>query len=300
MESLELSIQLINEKFNQHPQRLQHTLGVVEMASYLATMYHVDETKAKIAAYMHDYCKYDDTKEIEAYLSDEEKEECRKYPFLYHAYGSAYMYKKHIGKDEEIFQAIYNHVFGRPQMSLLESIIMIADYTEKNRKYENCIKCREILLSGRLNAAILFSLKKTIEFAISEGNEPHPKQLEVYREYLGKADKNMTLEEIILEALAKVKAENILAYNMKERSPFYDEMILCSVSSQRQATAAVSHIQEAAIQNGFQIRGIEGAETPWVLIDCNDVIVSIFTKEEREHFALEKIYMDIPVKKIEE
>lgn len=190
MESLELSKQLINEKFkNQHQQRLQHILGVAELAVYLAKKYKVDETKAEIAAYMHDYCKYDDTKEIEAYLSDEEKKECRKYPFLYHAYGSAYMYKKYVGNDEEVFQAIYNHVFGRPGMSLLESIIMIADYTEKNRRYENCVKCREILLSGRLNEAIRFSLEKTIEFAISEGNAPHPRQLEVYQEYLRKAER---------------------------------------------------------------------------------------------------------------
>ena len=50
----------------------------------------------------------------------------------------------------------------------------------------------------------------------------------------------------------------------------------------------------------YPIRAVEGMETAWVLIDCYSVIVSIFTKEEREHFALEKIYMDVPVKKIEE
>ena len=110
----------------------------------------------------------------------------------------------------------------------------------------------------------------------------------------------MTLEEVVLEALAKVKANDILVYNTKERSPFYDQMILCSVSSERQATAAISYLKEAAALNGYDIRGIEGAETAWVLVDLNDVIVSIFTKEEREHFALEKIYMDVPVKKIEE
>lgn len=109
----------------------------------------------------------------------------------------------------------------------------------------------------------------------------------------------MTLEEIILEDLAKVKATDILVYNMKERSPFYDQMILCSVSSERQATAVISYIKEDVEQGGYKIRSIEGAETPWVLIDCNDVIVSIFTKEEREHFAPEKIYMDVPVKRME-
>ena len=34
-------------------------------------------------------------------------------------------------------------------------------------------------------------------------------------------------------------------------------------------------------------------------IDLNDVIVSIFTKEERERVSLEKIYLDRPVERIE-
>lgn len=110
----------------------------------------------------------------------------------------------------------------------------------------------------------------------------------------------MTLEEIILDCLGKVKAHNILAYNMKERSPFYDEMILCSVDSERQATAAISYLKDEVTKGGYNIRNVEGANTPWVIVDCYDIVVSIFTKEEREHFSLEKIYMEIPCKKIEE
>ena len=43
----------------------------------------------------------------------------------------------------EIYNAIKYHVFGRPKMSLLEAIIMIADYTEENREYDTCIECRK-------------------------------------------------------------------------------------------------------------------------------------------------------------
>lgn len=110
----------------------------------------------------------------------------------------------------------------------------------------------------------------------------------------------MTLENAILEALGKVKATDILVYDMRGRSPFFDHMILCSVSSERQATASISYVKEACELNGYSVRSVEGAETPWVLIDCNDCIVSIFTKEEREHFAIEKIYMDVPHKLIED
>ncbi len=184
MESLELAKTLVLEKYKDtHKSRLEHILGVAEMAEELSKRYHADVEKAKIAAYMHDYCKYDSKEEIEPLLTAQEIEECREYPFLYHAYGSAYMYRKYIGTDEDIFAAIYNHVFGRPGMSLLETIIMIADYTEKNRKYPSCIACREILLAGRLEEAVWYSLKQMIDFAVSEGNRPHPRQLAVYEEY---------------------------------------------------------------------------------------------------------------------
>ena len=110
----------------------------------------------------------------------------------------------------------------------------------------------------------------------------------------------MELKEIIYECLGKVKAEDILEYDMKGLSPFYDTMILASVDSERRATAGVSYIEEEASKAGFKIRGIEGENTPWVLIDLNDVIVSIFTKEERERFSLEKIYLDYPCRKVED
>ena len=108
----------------------------------------------------------------------------------------------------------------------------------------------------------------------------------------------MTLEELVLDNLERIKAEDVLVYDMTGRSPFYDKMILCSVQSERQATAAISYIEEETVKNGYKVRSVEGANTSWVLIDCYDVIVSIFTREERNHFAVEKIYMDVPVKKV--
>ncbi|MBE6137545.1 MAG: HD domain-containing protein [Erysipelotrichaceae bacterium] len=190
MESLELAKRLVTEKYskvNEH--RLLHTLGVCDMANKLAIRYNVDSIKAMIAAYMHDYCKYDSFDEIEKLLTKEEIAECREYNFLYHAYGSAYMYKKLIGDDEDIFNAIYNHVFGRPNMSILEAIIMIADYIEINREYEDCIRCREILLKDGIDAAILYSLENTNKYILSKNGKLHPRQIAVYEEYKMKVGK---------------------------------------------------------------------------------------------------------------
>ena len=106
----------------------------------------------------------------------------------------------------------------------------------------------------------------------------------------------MSLEEVIVNALGKVKATNIIAFDTKEKSPFCDEMIIASVSSLRQASAVTTYLKEDVEEAGFKVRSIEGKETGWVIVDCYDILVSVFTEEEREHFNIEKIYLDVPSK----
>ena len=102
MQSLDKVRELVLSKYkDQHQNRLNHILGVVEMASYLSYIYNINKDKAMIAAYMHDYCKYDDYNDAKNVLSKEDIEECEEYPFLYHAYMSAEAYKNIIGDDEE-------------------------------------------------------------------------------------------------------------------------------------------------------------------------------------------------------
>ena len=108
----------------------------------------------------------------------------------------------------------------------------------------------------------------------------------------------MSLEEVIVNALGKVKATYIIAFDTKEKSPFYDEMIIASVSSLRQASAVTTYIKEDVEEAGFSVRSIEGKESGWVIVDCYDIIVSIFTEEERRHFQIEKIYLDVPQKNL--
>lgn len=184
MQLSDKALSLVLEKYKDLNQsRLEHTLGVAKMAKLLALRYNVDIEKALIASYMHDYSKYDDINLAKDILSNDDIKECEKYPFLYHAYLSAEAYKRLLGSDNDIYLAIRNHVFGRPNMTDLEKIIMIADYTEENRKYESCIECRNILLDGNIDLAIYYSTLKTIEVAMENGGTPHPKQLEVLEEY---------------------------------------------------------------------------------------------------------------------
>lgn len=298
MQSLDNVKGLVKEKLKDHPKRYKHTLGVAKMAVYLAGVYGIDKEKAEIAALMHDYSKYDDVNDALTLLPDYEIEECEKFPFLYHAYLSAENYLKLVGNDKEIYNAIKYHVFGRPKMGLLEAIIMISDYTEENREYPDCIKCREILLRGDFNLAIYESLVNTVNLCIKEGQTPHPKQLLVMEEYKIKAFPKTKLEAIYY-ALGKVKAKDVILYDVNGHSPYFDSVLIASTTSDRQATSLVDYIDETLTNYGYKILKKEGLNTPWVLIDTDGILISIFEENERNRFQIDKLYMEYPSQKIE-
>ena len=60
MQSLEKVKNLVYNKYKDsgNLKRYYHIEGVVKMAKDLANRYNVSETKAMIAAYLHDYHKY--------------------------------------------------------------------------------------------------------------------------------------------------------------------------------------------------------------------------------------------------
>lgn len=175
----------VEEKYTRsnHLERYQHIVGVAKMASFLAEKYGVDKTKAMIAAYLHDYYKYETNEELEKLVRKEDVEECQRFPFLYHAYASAEKYWQEYGQDEDIYNAIRNHVFGRKNMSILEEIILISDYTEEGRTYPSCIACRQLLLQGKFYEAIFQSTEYVISYLLKRGVQPHPLQYEVLEIY---------------------------------------------------------------------------------------------------------------------
>lgn len=100
--------------------------------------------------------------------------------------------------------------------------------------------------------------------------------------------------EVIVDALESVNLSDIEIYDMREKSPFYDYLIISSATSDRQLQAAISHIQDDLAKNDFPQPRIEGKNSnSWVLIDAKDIVVNVFTKEEREYYNLEKMLVEI-------
>jgi len=55
-----------------------------------------------------------------------------------------------------------------------------------------------------------------------------------------------------------------------------------------------SHIQKGLKERGYDSANVEGKNSnSWILVDCGDIIVNIFTKDERAYYNLEKMLVEI-------
>ena len=104
----------------------------------------------------------------------------------------------------------------------------------------------------------------------------------------------MSKIKVIVDALENLKLKDIIVYDMRERSPFFDYFVLSTASNSRQLKAAINHLKENLSASKFQIPNVEGAHSDaWILLDAKDVIVNVFTEEERKYYNLEKMWMDV-------
>ena len=131
------------------PCRYEHTLGVSYTAMALAMRYGCDLEKAELAGLLHDCARQFDNQTIyekclEKGIPVTEDEEKNK--VLLHAkYGSYMAEHKYQITDPEILSAIRYHTTGKPDMTLLEKIIYIADYIEPRRnKADNLDSMRQL------------------------------------------------------------------------------------------------------------------------------------------------------------
>lgn len=100
--------------------------------------------------------------------------------------------------------------------------------------------------------------------------------------------------KLVIDALDSVNLFDIVVYDMKEKSPFFDYLVISSSTSERQLQAVIGYITKGLVENGYEAPRVEGKNSnAWVLVDCGDIVVNVFTKDEREHYNLEKMLAEI-------
>ena len=91
-------------------------------------------------------------------------------------------------------------------------------------------------------------------------------------------------------------ADNILAFDVSDQLVITDAFLLCSASNERQVKSIVDEIEDKLRQIGAKPVRREGErDGRWVLIDYAEIVVHVQHTEEREFYALERLWRDCPV-----
>ena len=148
--------------------RYEHTIGVMYTAESLAMRYGVDMTKAAVAGLLHDCAKCIPNsqklkmcKKNGIEITDMEE----KNPSLLHAKLGAYLAEDVYGiTDPEILNAIRWHTTGKPDMSMMDIIIYMADYIEPNRDKAPNLRAIRKLCFENIEEALYQVLEGTLEY----------------------------------------------------------------------------------------------------------------------------------------
>lgn len=106
-------------------------------------------------------------------------------------------------------------------------------------------------------------------------------------------DLSKKMSNIAYEALEEKKAEDIRVIEIGDISIIADYFIIANGTNTSQVKALVEGVEDALSKNGFEPKRIEGINTSsWILMDYGDVIIHIFSKEDRLFYDLERIWRD--------
>ncbi|MBW2666093.1 MAG: ribosome silencing factor [Deltaproteobacteria bacterium] len=98
-----------------------------------------------------------------------------------------------------------------------------------------------------------------------------------------------------VEGATDLKAEDIVALDMRALTAFADTFLIATATSDRRARAITDSIVKAVAGIGRKPAGIEGyQEGRWVLIDLDELIVHVFLEDVRAEYDLERLWSDAP------
>lgn len=90
-------------------------------------------------------------------------------------------------------------------------------------------------------------------------------------------------------------ATDIVLLDMEGISLLADYYIVATGKSTRQNKALQGYIEESMTKEGMEPLQIEGQRSgEWILLDYGDVIIHLFTQEQRNYYDIERLWKDAP------
>lgn len=96
----------------------------------------------------------------------------------------------------------------------------------------------------------------------------------------------------VVDIISDVKGEDVVLLDLRDVTVITDFFIICTGNSDRQLKAIIEKISQG-MKEKHDLRGarIEGnPEGGWVLVDYGDIVVHVFTEDQRDYYDLEGLW----------
>lgn len=101
---------------------------------------------------------------------------------------------------------------------------------------------------------------------------------------------------IAARAAAAKLAQDVVVIDVSEQLVITDCFVIASAANERQANAIVDEVEEKMRQAGHKPARREGTrEGRWVLLDYIDIVVHVQHQDERNFYALDRLWRDCPL-----
>ena len=99
--------------------------------------------------------------------------------------------------------------------------------------------------------------------------------------------------KLAVKAMDDKKAEDIKVIRIGEVSSVADYFVIANGTNPSQVEAIVDAVDEELAKNSISAIRTEGLRSSgWILMDYGDVVIHIFSKEDRLFYDLERIWRD--------
>lgn len=89
--------------------------------------------------------------------------------------------------------------------------------------------------------------------------------------------------------------EDVVIYDVRDRTPFVSYYLVASAANDHRLGLLVTAAKDTLNDNYYDLKHTEGRnDSKWILLDAADVVVQLFTKEERNRIAFDELYQDCP------
>ena len=101
------------------------------------------------------------------------------------------------------------------------------------------------------------------------------------------------MAKLAIAGLEEKKANDIKILDISDVSVLADYFIIANGNNANQLTAMEDAVDEAMYTNGEHQKQVEGTgNSTWILMDYQDIIVHLFSKEDRQFYDLDRIWRD--------